>query len=198
MHCENSPTASNKWGRTGLPHPQLSDPGDLTSATCPGTVHERGSVLLTTIPARSSRSSATGPADAQSHGADWAGDPIEIGNRFRLGHGERSYEEMLAHFKDYNDIIGDHPQNLSVTTLALNAYMLDHDARYKSWLLEYVDAWRDRMQANGGIIPTNIGLDGQIGGATQGKWWGGVYGWGFSVIVPQTGKLAHRNLHHMG
>ena len=64
--------------------------------------------------------------------------------------------------------------------------------------LEYVDAWRERMAANGGVIPTNIGLDGKIGSAAGGKWYGGVYGWGFSVVVPQTGKLAHRNGHHRG
>ena len=105
---------------------------------------------------------------------------------------------MLAHFQDYNDIIGDHPQNLSATTLALNAYMLSHEAKYKQWLLEYVDAWRERTLQNGDIIPTNVGLDGKIGGAAGGKWYGGVYGWGFSVTVPQTGKLAHRNTHHLG
>ena len=33
-----------------------------------------------------------------------------------LGHGERSYDEMLEHFKDYNDIVGDHPLNLGATT----------------------------------------------------------------------------------
>lgn len=147
---------------------------------------------------RSLFNGSRGPLMRKATALDWAGDPIEIGNRFKLGHGERSYAEMLAHFKDYNDIVGDHPQNLSATTLALNAYMLDHDAKYRKWLLEYVDAWRDRMQANGGIIPTNIGLDGKIGGETGGNWWGGVYGWGFSVVVPQTGQLAHRNLHHMG
>ena len=74
---------------------------------------------------------------------------------------------MLEHFKDYNDIVGDHPQNLSATTLALNAYMLTHDRKYKDWLLEYVDAWRQRMADNGGIIPSNIGLDGKIGGASR-------------------------------
>ena len=106
---------------------------------------------------------------------------------------------MLAHFKDYNDIVGDHPQNLLATTLALNAYMLDAARRSTGdWLLEYVDAWRQRMLANGGIIPTNIGLDGKIGGAGGGKWYGGVYGWGFTVNVPQTGELAHRNSHHLG
>ncbi|MBS0202910.1 MAG: hypothetical protein JSS49_08440 [Planctomycetes bacterium] len=147
---------------------------------------------------RSLFNGSRGPLLRKATALDWAGDPIEIGHRFRLGHGERSYDEMLAHFKDYNDIVGDHPQNLSATTLALNAYMLAHEAKYKQWLLEYVDAWRDRMRENGGIIPTNVGLDGKIGSATDGKWWGGVYGWGFSVVVPQTGKLAHRNLHHMG
>ena len=34
---------------------------------------------------------------------------------------------MLEHFKDYNDIVGDHPQNLAATSLALNAYMLTHE-----------------------------------------------------------------------
>jgi hypothetical protein len=63
---------------------------------------------------------------------------------------------------------------------------------------EYVDAWLERIKANGGIIPTNIGLDGKIGSEAGGKWYGGVYGWGFSVIVPQTGKLAHRNNHYLG
>src|SRR5438876_11276205 len=64
--------------------------------------------------------------------------------------------------------------------------------------LEYVDAWLERMAANGGVIPTNIGLDGKTGSAAGGKWYGGVYGWGFSVVVPQTGLLAHRNNHYLG
>ncbi|MCB1124533.1 MAG: hypothetical protein KJT03_23470, partial [Verrucomicrobiae bacterium] len=33
---------------------------------------------------------------------------------------------------------------------------------------------------------------------TDGKWWGSVYGWGFSVIVPQTGELAHRTRVYRG
>jgi hypothetical protein len=142
---------------------------------------------------RSMFNGSRGPLMRKATGLDWAGDPIEIENRFPLGHGERSYEEMVAHFKDYNDIIGDHPQNLCATTLAANAYLLTGETKYKKWLLEYVDAWLDRMRSNGGIIPSNIGLDGEIGGATQGKWYGGVYGWGFSVEVPQTGATAHRN-----
>jgi len=60
---------------------------------------------------------------------------------------------MLAHFKDYNDIIGDLPQNLLTTSLALNGYMLSGEEKYKAWLLEYVDAWVERMKQNGDIIP---------------------------------------------
>jgi hypothetical protein len=147
---------------------------------------------------RSMFNGSRGPLLRKATALDWAGDPIEIGNRFKLGHGERDYSEMLAHFKDYNDIVGDHPQNMLSTCLAVNAYMLNHEPKYKNWVLEYVDAWLERMRLNGGIIPTNVGLDGVIGSAAGGRWHGGVYGWGFSVVVPQTGKLAHRNLHHLG
>jgi hypothetical protein len=105
---------------------------------------------------------------------------------------------MLAHFKDYTDIVGDHPQNLMATSLALTAYMGTGEAKYRDWILEYAGAWRQRILDNDGIIPTNVGLDGKIGSAAGGKWYGGVYGWGFSVEVPQTGQLAHRNNHHLG
>jgi hypothetical protein len=133
-----------------------------------------------------------GPLLRKATAQDWAGDPIEIEHRFRPGHGERTYQEMLDHFKDYTDIIGDHPQNLRTTILALNAYALTHEPKYKQWALEYADAWVERARANGDIMPSNIGLDGKIGGATGGKWYGGAYGWGFSVVVPQTGRIDHR------
>ncbi|MGE5192726.1 MAG: hypothetical protein ACM3U2_09500, partial [Deltaproteobacteria bacterium] len=147
---------------------------------------------------RSLFNGSRGPLLRKATGLDWAGDPIEVANRFRLGHGEQSYEQMVEHFKDYNDIVGDHPLNLVSTTLALNAYMLSHEEKYKKWLLEYVDAWRARMIANKNIIPTNIGLDGTIGGAAGGKWYGGVYGWGFSVYDPATKKTANRNQEYQG
>jgi hypothetical protein len=141
---------------------------------------------------RSLFNGSRGPLLRKATALDWAGDPIEVENRFHLGHGERSYAQMLEHFKDYNDIIGDSPMNLSATTLALNAYMLTHEERYRRWIIEYVDAWLERMRANGGIIPSNIGLDGTIGGACGGKWYGGVYGWGFTVTDPATKRPAHR------
>jgi hypothetical protein len=147
---------------------------------------------------RSMFNGSRGPLMRKATGLDWAGDPIEVENRFKPRHGETSYAQMLEHFKDYNDTVGDHPQNLKATTLALNAYALTHDEKYRRWLLEYVDAWRERMLANGNIIPTNIGLDGKIGSAASGKWWGGVYGWGFTVYDPATKKMASRNQHEAG
>ncbi len=80
-------------------------------------------------------------------------------------------------FSTSSNIRGDHPLNLLATTLATQAYLLTHEAKYKNWVLEYVNAWRDRAAANGGNFPSNIGLDGKIGGEWGGKWYGGIFGW---------------------
>lgn len=144
---------------------------------------------------RSMMNGSRGPMLRPATALDWAGDPIEVEGRFSPLHHERSFEEMLEHFRDYTDVVGDHPLNLGATTLAFNAYALTGEAKYHDWLLEYVAAWVERTEANGGIIPSNIGLDGAIGGAAGGRWWGGVYGWGFTVdVVPYTGERAHRGM----
>ena len=57
--------------------------------------------------------------------------------------------------------------------------MLTGDRKYADWVLEYAGAWRDRILQNGGNVPTNIGLDGKIGGEWDGKWYGGTFGWNF-------------------
>ena len=143
---------------------------------------------------RSLFNGSRGPLLRKATGLDWAGDPFEVEGRFPAPrHGERNFEEMLMHFEDYTDVIGDHPLNLAATTLGLNAFALAGEEKYRSWLLEYVDAWAGRAAENNGIIPSNIGLDGTIGGACDGKWYGGCYGWGFTVVVPQTGALSNRN-----
>jgi hypothetical protein len=142
---------------------------------------------------RSAFNGSRGPLLRPATAAEWAGDPFEVDHRFDLGHGERNYEETLAHYVDYGQVVGDHPLNLLSTTLAFNAYMLDHEPQYRDWLLSYVDAWAERAKRNNGVLPSNIGLDGKIGGAADGHWWGGVYGWGFSPVVPQTGKREDRN-----
>lgn len=147
---------------------------------------------------RSMFNGSRGPLLRKATGLDWAGDPIEVENRFQLGHGEHSYAEMLEHFEDYNDIVGDHPQNLLATTLAFNAFALTGEAKYRDWLLGYVNAWSERAASNGGILPSNIGLDGTVGGEAGGKWYGGVYGWGFTVFDPGTRQMANRNTTNLG
>ena len=141
---------------------------------------------------RSMFNGSRGPMMRKTTGLDWAGDPFEVAGRFRPAHGESNYQEMLDHFKDYNDVAGDHPLNLNTTTLALNAYMLEGEPKYREWVLGYIDAWMERTSENGGIIPTNIGLDGKIGGACDGKWYGGVYGWAHSTLDPGTQLIRHR------
>jgi hypothetical protein len=142
---------------------------------------------------RSAFNGSRGPLLRPATAQEWAGDPFEVDHRFDLGHGERTYEETLAHYRDYGQVVGDHPLNLLSTTLAFNAYMVDHEPKYRDWLLSYVDAWTERARANNNVLPSNIGLDGTIGGAADGHWWGGVYGWGFSPVVPQTGEREDRN-----
>ena len=141
---------------------------------------------------RSMFNGSRGPLLRNTTALDWAGDPFEVENRFQMEHGERTYEETLAHYEEYGDTVGDNPLNLASTTLAFNAYMLEHEPQYKAWLLSYLDAWIERARANDDILPSKIGLDGRIGGP-EGKWYGGTYGWAFSPVVPQTGEREHRN-----
>jgi hypothetical protein len=72
---------------------------------------------------------------------------------------------------------GDVPLNLTATSLVLNAYMYSGEEKYRRWIEEYVTAWTERMRANGGILPDNVGPSGKIGETMDGKWWGGYYGW---------------------
>jgi len=140
---------------------------------------------------RSLFNGSEGPLLRPATPAEWAGEPFDV-SRFRMEHGERTYEETLGHYAEYGDVVGDSPLNLHSTTLGLNAWMLTGDARYRDWMLSYLDAWVARAKANNGVLPSKVGLDGRIGGS-RGEWWGGVYGWGFSPVVPQTGKREDRN-----
>lgn len=72
---------------------------------------------------------------------------------------------------------GDVPLNLASTSMMLNAYMYTGNEKYKKWVLEYVEAWMDRVEENHGILPDNVGLSGKIGEHMGGNWWGGYYGW---------------------
>jgi hypothetical protein len=72
---------------------------------------------------------------------------------------------------------GDTAVNLAATSLAVNAWLYDHDPAFADWVIDYVDAWRERAEANGGMLPDNVGPSGVVGELHDGAWWGGHYGW---------------------
>jgi hypothetical protein len=155
------------------------------------------------------RSIWTGSRGPMLHKAttyDWVGDAVP--GRFHLLHGKQGrkgmvdltsvYDKMLAHCAEYLDSVGDHPLNLASTGLATNAYLLTGEKKYKDWVLEYVGAWKERTDANGGNIPTNIGLNGKPGGEYGGKWYKGTYGWNFTIFDGEIEQMAHRNTFDAG
>ena len=79
----------------------------------------------------------------------------------------------------YDEVVmqGDVPVNLGATALMANAYLYTGEDKYRDWIVEYTEAWMERIAENGGVIPDNIGPNGQIGARRQGQWWGGFYGW---------------------
>ena len=85
--------------------------------------------------------------------------------------------ERILQLMNERMVPGDVPLNLNATSLITNAYLYTGEARYKQWVLDYLQAWMDRAEANGGLIPDNVGPTGQIGERMNGKWWGGYYGW---------------------
>jgi hypothetical protein len=86
---------------------------------------------------------------------------------------------------------GDVPLNLTSTSLITNAFLYTGDDRYRSWVLDYLEAWAERIAVNGGLCPDNVGPSGRIGELMDGKWWGGYYGWRWphglmSILQPLT------------
>jgi hypothetical protein len=140
---------------------------------------------------RSMLNGSRGPMLRRATPIDWVGDPFEV-SRFTALHGESTFRQFLAHYSEYTDVVGDHFLNLVATTLPLDAYLVDNETKYKRWIVEYIDAWIDRMARNGGVIPSYVDLDGKIGGP-EGKWWNSAYGWGFSPVNPVTGRREDRN-----
>jgi len=138
---------------------------------------------------RSMMTGSRGPMTRPATPLDWAGDPFDP-RPFHMEHGETTYAETLDHYAGYEDVVCDSPLNLQSTTLGLNAYALGMGDRFRSWALDYLGAWAERARANGDILPSKVLADGR----TASDWWGGVYGWGFSPVVPASGgKREDRN-----
>jgi len=154
---------------------------------------------------RSIWNGSKGPMMRKATVYDWVGDPVP--GRFHLLHSanrnemqdlEKAYPKMLAHCNEYLDSVGDNSLNLAATMLAINAYMLTGEAKYRNWVLEYVNAWRERTQQTGGNIPSTVGLDGKPGSLYNGQWWKGTYGWNFTIFDGEIEQIAHRNYFTVG
>ena len=65
----------------------------------------------------------------------------------------------MAHFKDYNDVVGDSPIQPGRHVDGPQRVCTHRRRKYKAWLLELWTAWLERTAANGGITPSNIGLE---------------------------------------
>jgi hypothetical protein len=86
---------------------------------------------------------------------------------------------------------GDVPVNLAAAGLATNAYLYTGEEKYKQWVVDYVEAWMERIRQNNGIVPDNVGLSGRIGEYRGGQWWGGHFGWtGLYALHMIHGSLA--------
>lgn len=150
---------------------------------------------------RSIWNGSLGPMLRRATVYDWVGDPVP--GKFHLLHNparttqlldlEEWYPRMLAHCDEYLDSVGDNFLNLAATVLTTNTYALTGEEKYRDWTLEYLDAWKERAAATGGMIPSNIGLDGTLGGAHDGQWWKGTYGWNFTIFDGELREIAHRN-----
>ncbi len=142
-----------------------------------------------------------GPMLTKATVYDWVGDPVP--GSFHLIHNPAKrtkllpmaqyYDKMLAHCTEYLDSAGDNFLNLAATTLGLNAFALTGDEKYRRWALEYSNAWKQRAAEAGGMVPSNIGLDGKLGGEHKGQWWKGTYGWNFTIFDGELEQIAHRN-----
>lgn len=142
-----------------------------------------------------------GPMLRKATTHDWVGDPVP--GSFHLLHNRAGrgklldlntyYPKMLAHCDEYLDSVGDNFLNLASTILGLNAYMLTGEDKYRNWVLEYVNAWKERTAQTDGNIPSNVGLNGKPGGEYDGQWWKGTYGWNFTIFDGEIEQIAHRN-----
>jgi hypothetical protein len=139
---------------------------------------------------------STGPLfDADAEFVKRALDPVYYPGGVARGHAQRSNlypiikelednwfeddkrrEEIVALFEKIV-LNGDIPDNLACTALITNAYLYTGEDKYRNWVLEYTEAWMERVRQNDGIIPDNVGPTGKIGEHRDGQWWGGWYGW---------------------
>ena len=86
-----------------------------------------------------------GPVTRPVTPVDWDGDE------------EPQTSRTIQHVLEYSRRSSAEPAGDNACHAGVSA---DARTQIQRWVLEYVDAWRDRAAANGGNFPSNIGLDG--------------------------------------
>jgi hypothetical protein len=87
---------------------------------------------------RSMMNGSKGPLLRKATAIEWVGEPFDMAG-FDALHGERNFDEFLAHYQEYHDVVGDHALNLVATDAPANAYFATGDQKYKKWVATYVD-----------------------------------------------------------
>jgi hypothetical protein len=98
---------------------------------------------------------------------------------FKVDWNDDSAMEAILAQMNARQTRGDIPMNLLATSLVTHAYLFSPSdkEKYKTWVMEYLAAWKSRARTNDGLLPDNIGPSGKIGELMDGKWWGGYYGY---------------------
>lgn len=112
--------------------------------------------------------------------------PFEDGNRPCNWSDDAVFDEVVR-LMNQRTTRGDVPLNMNASGQMTHAFMYSGDESLKTWVIEYMAVWQARAKANGGVMPDNVGLSGEVGEYNDGKWWGGHYGWrwphGYLTII---------------
>ncbi|MFE6736552.1 hypothetical protein [Microbacterium sp. NPDC057650] len=116
---------------------------------------------------------ASAPFDEGNGRADWLDDDV--------------FAEVIE-LMNRRTTRGDVPLNLNATGQFTHAFLYSGAEKHRAWVVDYLACWAARAEANeGGVMPDNVGLSGEVGEYLDGKWWGGHYGWrwphGFFTII---------------
>ena len=141
---------------------------------------------------RSMINGSIGPMLRPATALDWVGDPFDTDRLCRAPRREhlRAVPRALPGIHRRRRRSLSEPRRHDASDRRL---LLTGEAKYRRWIVEYMDAWLERMKQNGGIIPSFVDSRRHRSAGRGNRWWDNAYGWGFSPINPVTGRREDRN-----
>ena len=147
---------------------------------------------------RSMFNGSRGPLLRKATGLDWAGDPIEVENRFRLGTARPTTRRCSPTSRTTTTSSATIPQNLRATVARPQRL----HARARSEVPGLAAGIRRRLAGSDAgqrrHHPDQHRPRRQDRQRRGGKWYGGVYGWGFNPYDPPTKKKQSRSFIYRG